>query len=571
VSKGKLAAERTHGQREADFRPLFLDNPQPMWVFDDETLRFLEVNRAAIAAYGYSREEFLGMTIVDIRPGGEVARLKRTLVQNGQGSETSREWRHCLRDGREIFVDITSQRVDFAGRRATLVLVTDITERRATDERLRHQAFHDPLTGLANRALFRDRVQHAVNQRGALQAAVVFIDLDNFKTINDSVGHNAGDVVLIEVAGRLRQSIRPADTAARLGGDEFAVLIEAIPTEETALRVVQRITHTLKHPVEAAGDTWFVSGSVGIAFSGTGGEDVDSLLRSADVAMYDAKRRGRGQFAIFEPAMHRAVLDRMGLENDLRTAIAQDGLSVAYQPQVDLARSEIVGVEALVRWVHPVRGVIPPGEFIPLAEEAGMIHELDQWVLHQAAAQARCWLDAGVGPITVGVNVSGKEFANPDLAERIRATVAGHGVPPQMIELEVTESAAFEIENARAALADLRRQGFRVAVDDFGVGFSMLARLQDLSIDRLKIDRSFIERITFGEDEAPIVSGIIAMAHSLRLRVVAEGIETTEQLAFLKRSGCDHGQGYRLGRPQPAAGLERLLKERAVRPSKRGE
>jgi diguanylate cyclase (GGDEF)-like protein/PAS domain S-box-containing protein len=531
------------------------------------------VNDAATAHYGYSREEFLAMRITDIRPPEEVERLHQTLANRTERREITREWRHLLKDGRTIYVDIVSSELVFAGRPAILVLAQDITERRELDQLLRHQAFHDALTGLANRALFRDRLELAISRRGRANEgfAVMVLDLDNFKAINDTVGHTAGDAVLVEIAGRLQSALRPSDTAARLGGDEFAVLIENVKAEAGALRVVKRIADFLNSPVEVEGETWFMSGSMGVAFSGDGAETVDNTLRNADVAMYDAKKHGRGQFAIFEPAMHEAVLARLALESDLRQAIERDELTLLYQPQVDLKRAQVVGVEALVRWQHPTRGMISPAEFIPLAEESGLIEILDTWVLRQAALQAKHWADLGVEGVAVGVNVSGKEFANPDLAERISATVAAAGVPPSLIELEVTESAAFEMEHARSTLARLRELGFKVAIDDFGVGFSMLGRLQELPIDRLKIDRSFITKVAFGEEEeAPIISGIIAMAHSLRLKVVAEGIETTEQLAFLRRNGCDQGQGYRLGRPMPVADIESMLLRRPVRNEEEG-
>ncbi|HEV3230893.1 MAG TPA: EAL domain-containing protein, partial [Candidatus Dormibacteraeota bacterium] len=560
-------ADEALRQSEANFRALFTDNPQPMWVFDANTLQFLEVNEAALEKYGYSREEFLAMRVDEIRPSSEVGRLKETLDME-EPRHFSREWRHRLKDGRIIFVDITSHRLTFAGHPAVLVLAQDITERRELDDRLRHQAFHDTLTGLANRALFRDRVEQAVARggRGDTSFAVLFIDLDNFKAINDSVGHTAGDVVLCEVARRLRAALRPSDTAARFGGDEFAVLIDVLTDDGTAIHVARRIADSLNHPVEAEGDTWFVSGSIGIAYGSHGAESVDAVLRNADVAMYDAKRRGRGQFAIFEPAMHESVLERMAMETELRQAIARDELSLVYQPQVDLRRARITGVEALVRWRHPRRGPILPGDFVPMAEEAGLIADLDAWVLRHATAQVRAWSEAGIRPISVAVNVSSKDFSDARLVERIAATVAAAGLQPAQVELEVTETAAFETGSAGLALTRLRELGFRVAIDDFGIGFSMLARLQDLPVDRLKIDRTFVEKITFGEDEAPIVSGIIAMAHSLRMEVVAEGVETSEQLAFLRRGGCDYGQGYRLGRPMPAEAIEPLLRDRAAAP-----
>jgi diguanylate cyclase (GGDEF)-like protein/PAS domain S-box-containing protein len=562
MTEQREAAE-TLRQSEANFRVLFANNPHPMWVYDLKSLRFLEVNLAATEHYGFTRDEFLSMTVQDIRPPEDHDRLTDFLASSDAPRQVSREWRHRIKDGRIIYVDITSHRLDFAGSAAMLVLAQDITERRELDDRLRHQAFHDTLTGLANRALFRDRVEQALARglRSQESCAVLFIDLDNFKAINDSVGHTAGDAVLIEVANRLRGSLRPSDTAARLGGDEFAVLIEGVSKDAKATRVARRVAESLKRPVEVENDVWFISGSIGIAFSGEGGSNVDAILRNADVAMYDAKRRARGEFTIFEREMGESILARMTLEGELRQAIANEELVLAYQPQVDLRRQRIVGVEALVRWHHPTRGAVSPGEFIPLAEETGLIEDLDSWVLAEAARQATAWNRAGIGPIVMAVNVSGKEFANANLAERIASTVTNAGLSPSQVELEVTESVAFEAENARSALVRLRDVGFKVVIDDFGVGFSMLGRLQDLPVDKIKIDRSFIEKITFGEDEAPIVTGIIAMAHSLRLKVVAEGIETSEQLAFLRRNSCDHGQGYRLGHPMPADQIEPLLRQ----------
>jgi diguanylate cyclase (GGDEF)-like protein/PAS domain S-box-containing protein len=555
----RLETEEALRISEANFRVLFTANPQPMWVLDAKTQRFIEVNTAATHHYGYTRDEFLTMRSSDIRPPGELDGLQTE--QFGDGLARSKALRHSLKDGRIIVVDITAHNLEFNGHPSILVLAQDVTEQMQLDERLRHQAFHDTLTGLANRALFYDRVGLAAARvaRSEDGFAVLFIDLDNFKAINDSVGHNAGDTVLVEVANRISGSIRPSDTAARLGGDEFAVLIDPVQTSANAVGIAERIAASLNVPVEAEGDTWFVSGSIGIAFSGDAGETVDAILRSADVAMYSAKRRGRAQFSIFEPEMHESVVERSMLEAELRQGIARDELTLFYQPQIDLKHNVVTGVEALVRWNHPRRGLLGPGEFIPIAEESGLVAEVDDWVLRAAAMQMRKWQVAGTDGLTVGVNVSGKEFAQAGLAERIKTTVAETGLPPLCVELEVTESVAFETEGARSTLASLRQLGFRVAIDDFGVGFSMLGRLQDLPVDRLKIDRSFVEKITKGEDEAPIVTGMIAMAHSLKLEVVAEGIETSEQLAFLQRNGCDVGQGYGLGKPMRAEEIEKLM------------
>jgi diguanylate cyclase (GGDEF)-like protein len=393
----------------------------------------------------------------------------------------------------------------------------------------------------------------------------MFIDLDNFKAINDSVGHTAGDAVLVEVGERLKAVIRPADTAARLGGDEFAVLMDLQPRRQPAAIVAaRRIATALNRPVEAAGDEWFISGSIGIAYSDSG-ETADAVLRSADVAMYDAKRRGRAQFAVFQPAMHDSLVSRIAMEGDLRRAIHDGSLTVAYQPLMDLRTFTIIGIEALARWHHPEKGPVAPSDFIPLAEQSGLIRDLDLWVLRKSLAQLRLWIDQGITGLKLSVNFSGKDFSDAHLLDHVAAAVRDSGCEPRHLEMEVTETAAFEAEHALDTLRRCRDLGFSVAIDDFGVGFSMLSRLQEMHVDRLKIDRSFIERITFGEDEAPIVTGIIAMAHSLRIKVVAEGIETSEQLKFLRHNGCDYGQGYRLGRPMPTEQIEPILLERGAR------
>ena len=537
------------------FYSLFVDNPQPMWIFDAETLQFLEVNPAAVRKYGYARDEFLRMTVQDIRPVDEQRRFLDALNQY-DGTEVSRNWRHRVKDGRIIYVDVSGTRITFRGRPAMASIVTDVTERRLLDENLRHQAFHDSLTGLANAALFRERVAQAMARSARTRRgyAVVFVDLDTFKTVNETVGRLAGDTVLVEVAARIRDAVRPADTVARLGGDEFGVLLDVVRDDDHAAGVARRIAANLGQPVPAAGDAWFVSASLGIALGHGNVEDADAMLARAEVAARYAETHGRGRVVHFEPAMQTELQARVALETDLRTALASGAISVAYQPLVDLRTSRVVAVEALARWTHPTRGVVTPSEFVPLAEQAGLVRELDAAVIGEAARQASEWAAAGCDPISVSVNISPRDFSEPGLAELLADIVASSGLPPTQVELEITESAALEAPDPLATLSALRDAGFTIAIDDFGVGYSMLGRLQDLPVDKIKIDRTFIDRIKFGEDEAPIVQAIIAMGHSLRLKVVAEGIETSEQLLFLRRSGCDLGQGYRLGRP--AGGLE---------------
>jgi diguanylate cyclase (GGDEF)-like protein/PAS domain S-box-containing protein len=531
---------------------LFASNPHPMWVYDLETLEFIEVNLAAVEKYGYSREEFLAMRLPDIRPPEDIQLLNADLAAERSVLAVSQDWRHRLKDGRVIHVDVASHQLDFAGRSAVLVLAQDVTEQRRLDDQLRQQAFHDSLTGLANRALFRDRLEHALAQRPRSrgECAVLFVDLDGFKSINDAIGHSAGDELLVLVAERLRACMRPDDTAARLGSDEFGVLLEHVAGVRDAVRVTQRILGSLQRPVRLQDEDWMVSASVGIAISDqTRASGVDDLLRNADVAMYSARAAGRGRFGVYEPAMHAAVTERIALENDLRNGMAANQLRVHYQPEVDIRSGQVVAMEALVRWQHPSRGLVPPDDFILVAEDAGLIQGVDAWVLNHATAQLSDWLASGAATLRMAINVSGKELADTDLIDRVQRACETTQIEPDMLEVEVTESATVETANALEILGELRSMGVRVAIDDFGVGYSMLSRLNDFPLDKLKIDGSFIRHVARVEDDAPIVSGIIAMGHSLGLEVLAEGVETQDQLTFLQAAGCDLAQGFLFSRP----------------------
>ncbi|MEA2647249.1 MAG: hypothetical protein QOE92_2332 [Chloroflexota bacterium] len=547
---------------EDSFRLLFSGNPGPMWVYDLETLAILDVNEAAVRHYGYPRDVFVSMTVSDLRAPEEGPVGLVELDPDSSPRPVVRRRRHLLRDGRAIDVDVTTHPLEFAGRAAALVLATDITTQRQLDEQLRHQAFHDGLTGLANRALFRDRVEHAVLQRkrSGGDCAVLLLDLDDFKVINDTTGHKAGDQLLAEVADRLRACMRPDDTAARLGGDEFGVLLEHVGGIRDAVKVTERILGALRRPITLGQQVWLMTASVGIASAGFSGGDADEILRNADVAMYSAKSTGKGRFGIYEPTMHAAVLERLELENDLRTGIATDQLRLHYQPEVDINTGTVVGVEALVRWQHPSRGLVPPNEFILVAEDAGLIEGVDAWVLRTALLQLREWVDGGLAPIRMAVNVSGRELNGGELGERVRRTLEEVGTDPGLLEIEVTEHSTVETTNALEILEDLRGIGVRVAIDDFGIGYSMLSRLNDFPLDKLKLDQSFIRKLAMGEAEAPIVSGMIAMGHSLGMEVLAEGVETEEQLAFLRRAGCDLAQGFYFSRAVEPSELTGLLR-----------
>jgi len=439
----------------------------------------------------------------------------------------------------------------------------DVGERWALEEQLRRQAMQDPLTGLGNRALFRDRLDHAMARarRRPELLAVLMVDLDGFKQVNDSLGHDAGDRLLVEVAHRLVDCVREGDTVARMGGDEFAVLLERADLEGPAV-VAQRIVYRLRAPIEIDGRSIVTEGSVGVAVGSPSMLSAEELLRNADLAMYVAKSRGKGTFEVFEKEMHVAALERVELEAELRDALRRQELSLHYQPVVELPGGRISGAEALARWQHAERGMIPPAEFVPLAEESGLVIELGRWVLGEACRQARRFQLAypTEPPFTMAVNVAARQLTSPWLVDEVRKALIESHLPASSLVLEITEGALMkDAASIIPTLETLKALGVRLAIDDFGTGWSSLSRLRSFPVDKLKIDRSFVSEITSSADDAPIVAAIVAMAHSLQLTTVAEGVETAEQLACLHQHGCEEVQGFLLSRPLPADALLALL------------
>jgi len=472
-----------------------------------------------------------------------------------------------FRDGRTIERSSKPQLVDGAvvGR---VWSFRDVTEHKRLEAELAHQAFHDSLTNLANQALFRDRVDHAVARSARLTArlAVLFLDLDNFKTVNDSLGHIAGDEVLVAVAERIGRCARESDTVARLGGDEFAVLAEDLGTIRDATRLADRILSALQRPFTLAGREVFIGASIGIAMDAPG-TDSGQLLRNADIAMYTAKRRGRGRHEIFQPAMHQAAMERMELEADLRKALELRQLTLEYQPIVALGSGDLTGVEALVRWRHPDRGPVPPSTFIPLAEEAGLIGELGRQVLTVACVQVRAWQMRypKCAALKLSVNLSPRQLQAESLVHEVREVLGFSGLPPATLVLEITEGAMMnDAEAAIVRLHALKSLGVRLAVDDFGTGYSSLSYLQRFPIDILKVDRAFVNEIDSRRHEASLVAGIISLAHSLELHTVAEGVETATQAAVLAGLGCGYAQGYHFARPMIAEAIAPLLEQGIV-------
>ena len=435
-------------------------------------------------------------------------------------------------------------------------------QRKKAEERLAYLAQYDPLTGLANRALFQDRLQQAVAraERSEGLLALVFVDLDRFKAVNDTFGHDCGDALLREVSGRMEDRVRKSDTVARLGGDEFALILEDLSEAEDAARVAQDVQRRLLEPVHLAGDQVPVSASMGIAlWPASGGE---RLLKDADAAMYRAKRRGGNGHQFYTEEMNAQATARLTLERDLRRALQDEQFVLYYQPQVDLSTGRVVGAEALLRWRHVRRGLVSPGEFVPILEESRLINPVGRWVLGSACRQGKAWREAGLPPLRISVNLSARQFARRDLADDIAGALAEGGMEQENLELEITESLL--MEDPETALGTLERLstelgGVGISIDDFGTGYSSLYRLKALPVQRIKIDRSFIRDLPDDPGDAAITSAVIRLAHDLGLAVVAEGVETAEQLQFLRALGCDEAQGFFFGRGVPAEEFAALL------------
>ena len=555
---------------EERYRLLFDASPQPMWVYDRETLRFLAVNQAAVEHYGYSREQFLSMTIEEIRPPEEVPRLHERLAEELQGTAGPTIWRHKTASNELMDVEITSHTLQFAGREARLVIATDVTERLRAQQKLWHAAFYDALTGLPNRALFMERLGQAqarARGRSGGGFAVLFLDLDRFKVVNDSMGHRAGDQLLVAIARRLDRIRRAGDTVARLGGDEFAVLVEGVDDEPSAGRVADRVHRELSQPFEINAQEVFTSTSIGIALGGVADHRPEDLLRDADTAMYRAKGQGIAKHAVFDITMHDHAVAVLQLENDLRRAIDRGELRVKYQPIVALNSGRIVGFEALVRWQHRQRGVVMPAEFIPMAEETGVIGPVGRWVLLEACRQMRA-LQQRVPGLTLAVNVSGRQILQPDLVEQISGILEATGFDPKSLRLELTESVFVENEAAAArCLHRLRQLGLKIVIDDFGTGYSSLSYLHRMPIDLLKIDASFVQTMGVDEKNRRIVETILTLGKNLGVEVIAEGVETAGQAQSLQRMGCAVAQGHLFSEALDVEGATALLALEANAPA----
>ncbi|MBK8016502.1 MAG: EAL domain-containing protein [Betaproteobacteria bacterium] len=440
----------------------------------------------------------------------------------------------------------------------------DVTDRHRADEQIRRLAQYDELTSLANRNLFTHHLMHAIAraERYGKHLAVLFVDLDRFKNINDTLGHDTGDMVLKAMARRLSENMRQSDLVARLGGDEFVVVADELEDIETVTDIAQKLLTVIEQPVVYQAQELALTASVGIATYPQDGRDLQSLLKHADIAMYRAKDQGKNRFAFYSSGMHTTNVDRLSLEAQLKKAVVEQTQFVLhYQPKVSVREGRIIGAEALVRWVSPDRGLVPPNEFIPIAEETGLISSIGEWVLESACRQAAAWVRKGLPPVRVAVNLSARQFYSPGFIDSVRRILAESEVRPGAIELELTESMMMQnVQHVADLLMELKLLGLHISVDDFGTGYSSLGYLKRLPLDALKIDRSFVRDVPGDQDDVAITSAVVALAHSLRLKVVAEGVETDEQLAFLRELGCDEIQGFLFSKPVPAEDFEDLLR-----------
>jgi diguanylate cyclase (GGDEF)-like protein/PAS domain S-box-containing protein len=547
----RARASRALRESEERYHRLVELSPDAILVHADGEIVF--VNGAGVRLLGAdAQEQIVGRPIREFVRHNRQEGLGRRLC-GAAGDATFLEEKLVRSDGTEVCVEAAAVPFVYRDRPAVQVVARDISRRKQMEEKLLHDAFHDALTGLPNRALFMDHLRLAVERakrpKKKYLFAVLFLDLDRFKVINDSLGHTMGDQLLVATAARIQKCLRHLDTVARFGGDEFAVLLDGVEDVNDTIRVAQRLQREITTPINVGGHEVFTSVSIGIALSDTGYERPEDVVRDADTAMYRAKAAGKSRYEIFDTAMHSRAVALLRLETDLRRAVEREEFVVHYQPIVSLSDDSIQGFEALVRWRHPERGLVTPSEFIPVAEETGLIIPLGRWVLREACRQMHRLQAAASAPhpLSLSVNLSGKQFMQPDLVGQVKQIVCETGFDPHRLHLEITESSVIEnTETVTELLLQLRALGIRLSMDDFGTGYSSLSYLHRFPIHTLKIDRSFVSG---GDGENEIVRTIIMLARNMGMDIVAEGIETKEQLAYLKELKCEYGQGFLFSHP----------------------
>ena len=553
-------------ESENKYRVLFEDSADAIWLIDSKG--YVDCNSAALQLFGFStKSEFTHPADISPpnQPDGRSSRIaaeKRIAAAFLKGKERF-EWLHRRKNGELFHAEVCLAAMKLQGRPMLLATVRDITERKIAEERVQFLAYYDALTGLPNRTLLEDRISKALAsaRRRKEGVAVLFLDLDRFKIINDTLGHSTGDALLQEVAARLKGWAREQDTVARVGGDEFVVLLTSIAQASDASVAAQRVISALTADFSVMGNSINVTCSIGISMFPENGRDSEALVKNADAAMYSAKQKGPNNIQFFTKSMNDQMVEKLTLESGLRLALDREELFLMYQPQMDIATGEIVGVEALLRWQHPEFGLVPPDRFIRIAENTGLVVPIGEWVLRTACAQARIWQDEGLPGVQIAVNVSAVQFRQDGFRDHIRSVFYETGLAAQYLELELTESLLLSNADVMfAVLRELKEMGLSLAIDDFGTGYSSLSYLRQFPVSKLKIDRSFIQDVAINPDGAAITAAIIGMAKNLNLRVIAEGVENEAQLSFLRTHQCDEIQGNYFSRPVSADKVAEMLR-----------
>ena len=506
---------------------------------------------------GYEGSELLGKQYANYIHPDDIPELEKALIKLIRKKPIDQIVLRVFQKNGDIrLFESTGKAYKTADGETRIVFVSrDITERKQYEDKLWHQAFHDALTGLPNRVLLKDRlkVEIAHANRNCHMVGVIFLDLDRFKIINDTLGHTAGDKLLQEIAKRLENSVRTVDAVARLGGDEFTILVTGLTKMEGIAKIANKILETVKQPLDIEGQQLYVTTSMGISIYPNDGKDVTTLLKNADAAMYLAKEKGRNNYQLYTASMNEKAFERLKMENNLRRALDQDEFVLYYQPRININTKEVIGMEALIRWQHPEKGLVPPNDFIPIVEETGLIVPIGEWVLRTACAQNKAWQEAGYPKVRVAVNISARQFQLQNFVETVTKALEETGLDPRWLELEITESVAMQnVEYTYDMLKRLQTMGIDLAIDDFGTGYSSLSYLKKFPINKLKIDKSFVEEISTNPDSAAIAQTVLVLGKSLKFGVVAEGVENQEQVDFLQGNDCEEMQGYLFGKPIPA-------------------
>lgn len=543
---------RKQADEDSRFKSMLLDRATDSVFVHDLSGKFVYVNEAAYKDRGYTKEELMAMSLQDLNsPESAKHVAERVSLVKKQGSAII-EATHIKKDGTLMPVEVHAMLIERNGKEFLVGIARDMTERKLAEEKAEYLAYYDSLTGLPNRLLLNDRLSLALAHahRSKEMLSLMYLDLDSFKTINDTLGHDMGDRLLRDVAERLQRCLREGDTVARIGGDEFVVLLPQISSTDDVAKVAEKVIEQLKPSFDYDGRELHITTSIGITLYPHDGSDVQTLFKNAEVALYRAKEQGRNNYQLYTSSMNAKAFERLALENSLRKALERKEFRVFYQPQINLDTGEIVGMEALIRWQHPDLGLVAPAQFIPLAEDTGLIVEIGEWVLRTACQQNKAWQAEGYPAVRVSVNLSARQFQQQEMVEMVERVLKDTKLAPEYLELEITESAVMQdAVRAIEILHELNKHGIKVAIDDFGTGYSSLSYLKNFPINRLKIDKVFVHTITTDKNDAAIVAAIIAMSHNLKLKAVAEGVETIEQLDFLRALDCDEMQGYLFSRP----------------------